>query len=236
MNNIDRIKQEFGKYWSHPKDIGSQGVLEGTKYAGRKTNLRSQVYTLVRLLNAQNCLEIGSWHYCSSNAMGDALDSIGASGVVDTFDIMKGGYDGAKNCWPKSGRVRPHFWLPHHTNQDVWKYDKDVEHKDFKTLTNDEIFAKNLAYLKSIAPANGYDLILIDGDHSFEGASWDWKYTQEVSRDDTVFIIDDIWDSRLMPCRDFFNSLKTTKWDFEEWNDDPNNYEACQNSGVALRV
>lgn len=232
---IDFIKENFGKFYANPRDIGSQGILEGTKYAGRKTNLRTQAYILVKMLKAKHCLEIGSWHYLSSNAMGQAQDEIGLSdGWVDSFDLQRGGYDGA-NVGPGHPRVRAHFWLPHHTQQDTWKYDRDIPHKEFKSMTDEQIFETNLNYLKSIMPENRYDLILVDGDHSYKGIEWDWKYCEHLARPDTVLIIDDIWDSRLIPCREFFDWIPTAKWDFESWNDTPGNEDKCQNSGVAMR-
>jgi len=89
-----------------------------------------------------------------------------------------------------------------------------------------------LEYLLSITPPEKYDLILIDGDHSYEGACWDWKYAMEVSHENTVIIVDDLWDSRLEQCRKFYDDLKTIKWDFEEWNDA--HRDEVQNSGVSL--
>jgi hypothetical protein len=235
LNKIDYIKEKFGDFYSHPVDKGSQGILEGTKYAGCQTNLRSKCFTLARMLRPKNCLEIGSWHYISANALGDGMEAAGENngGVVNSLEIRQGGYDGAAGVRPKNRRVRPLFWLPHHTGQDTWKYDKDIPHPEFKSMTNDEIFEKNLAYLLSVTPADKYDLILIDGDHSYEGISWDWKYVMHVSHDETVIIIDDIWDSRLTPCRQFFDELQTNKWDFESWNDA--HRDQVQNSGVTLK-
>ncbi len=78
-------------------------------------------------------------------------------------------------------------------------------------MENEAIFERNLKYLKSIAPANGYDLIYIDGDHSFAGATFDWEYSLHVCNSETLVVVDDINDDRHTAVRKFFESLTTNK-------------------------
>jgi hypothetical protein len=123
--------------------------------------------------------------------------------------------------------------MPHKTIYDDWK-ETDQETKDsgFLELTNEQIFEKNAKYLQSIKPLNGYDMIYIDGDHSYDGVGFDWNYSKLVANKNTLIILDDIWDYRLREVRRFFNDIKTPKWDFEEWNTE--NRDKVVNMGVAL--
>ena len=91
-NQIEFIKAEFGNFYV---DKGPEnGVLQGTKYAGASTHARNCLYTLVKMLRPRNCLEIGSMHYESSDSMARAMDELygyDGVGVVDSFDIKRGG-------------------------------------------------------------------------------------------------------------------------------------------------
>jgi hypothetical protein len=74
-------------------------------------------------------LEIGSMHYESSNAIARAMDEMykDGFGVIDSFDIRRGGYTGETQYVPKSKRIRARYWLPHHNEYDDWKY-KVIDH------------------------------------------------------------------------------------------------------------
>ena len=86
--------------------------------------------------------------------------------------------------------------------------------------------------LKGIAPEDGYDLIFIDGDHSYEGAKKDWEHALKYSHKETLIVIDNIWDIRLKEVRRFYDEVQVNKWDFEEWNDA--NRSMVQDTGVLL--
>jgi predicted O-methyltransferase YrrM len=112
------------------------------------------------------------------------------------------------------------------------KPDEGIIFKDFLNHTNKELFEMNHNILESIAPEGGYDLIFIDGDHSYEGAKKDWEHALKFSHKETLIVIDNIWDIRLKEVRRFYDDMTTNKWDFEEWNDA--NRTMVQDTGVLL--
>ena len=232
MNKIDFIKTNFKDYYI---DNGPEnGILKGTKYAGCATHCRACLNTLVRMVKPESILEIGSWKYESSTAMANAMDEYDADGWIDSLDIKKGGYNGGK-VPNLNKRIRPDFWYPQHTPCDEWKYtDKEIVFKEFRDYSNEEIYNLNANILDKFAPEKGYDLIFIDGDHSYEGISWDWKHIKTFAAKDALIVIDNIWDVRLKDVRRFFDEITTYKWDFEEWNDSHKNSNMVQDTGVVI--
>lgn len=233
MNKVEFIKQNFKDYYI---DNGAEnGILQGTKYAGCATHCRACVNTIVRMLKPKAILEIGSYHYESTVAMSRAMDTYLKSdeGIIHTFDIKTGGYDGKGSTNSLPSRILPGFWYPYHTTYDDWKFtDPGIVFKDFKNYTNEQLFDLNTKILSDIAPKGGYDLIFIDGDHSYDGIKKDWEHIKHVSNTDTLIVIDNVWDIRLQEVRNFFNDLKTIKWDFEEWNDQ--HRDMVQDTGITL--
>jgi len=237
-NQIEFIKNEYNKFYI---DKGPEnGILQGTKYAGAATHARNCLYTLVKMLDPVNALEIGSMHYASSDAIADGMDylrGINGEGIVDSFDIKRGGYTGETQYLPKNRRVRPGFWYPCKTYWDTWKYDEDplVVFPEFKNMTDAEIEFKNTEILNErTKPFGKYDLIFIDGDHSFDGAKQDYEMALKFSHESTVIVIDNVWDLRLNEVRQFYDSLKTIKWDFEEWNDQNYKNNMVMDNAVSL--
>lgn len=238
MNIIEQIQQDFGSvYIDNAPDIEDAVQNSDPKYGGRRTHCRSGLYAFTKIRKARHVLEIGSWLYQGASAIARAMDDLygeEGEGFVDSIDII----DNLKVnnlSLDLNKRIRRHFWYPHHTDYDSWKYNINiqVEKPEFRDLTNDQIFEKNLSYLKSIAPKEGYDLIMIDSDHSYEGAMFDWLYSMEVSNNETLIIVDDLYDDRHVRVKKFFDELKTTKWDFKEWNDDF--IKPLQSTGVTLK-
>jgi len=219
-NHIEFIKAEFGKYYI---DRGPEnGILQGTKYAGAATHARNCLYTLTLMLKPVNALEIGSMHYASSDSIAFAMDDNRTEGVVDSFDIKYGGYTGEVDKKPYNPRVRPGYWYPFPTTYDTWKYhDPLIAFPAFSKMSTEEIRKANYDILIERSKAFGkYDLIFVDGDHSFQGAKEDFEMALQFSHDNTLIVIDNVWDSRLFEVRQFYDSLKLPKWDFEEWNDE----------------
>lgn len=235
-NKIEFIKNEFKNYYV---DKGPEnGILQGYKYAGAATHCRNCLFTLTKMIRAKTALEIGSWNYDSSNAIGWAMDEIHGPdgyGLVDSFDIRKGGY-GGDGVPPKSKRVNARFWYAHHSHYDDWKYKVDLVFNDFKDLTNEQISEKNSAILKEASKGfgNRYDLIFVDGDHSYEGIKRDFEVALPFADKDTLIVIDNVWDIRLKEVRQFYDEMKLTKWDFEEWNDENFKNNMVQDTAICI--
>jgi hypothetical protein len=233
MNNVECIKNSFSGMY---KDNGPEnGILQGMKYSGRATHCRACLNAIVRIIKPVTILEVGSWHYDSTISMSNAMDTYLSEdkGLINSFDIKCGGYDGLGISTNLPKRIKPLYWYPYKTDYDDWKFsDPSIVHRDFIDYTNDELFAKNEDILKSVTPDTGYDLIFLDGDHSYEGVKKDWEHVLKYTHKDTVIVIDNIWDERLREVRRFFDSLDTTKWDFESWNDE--NLNMVQDTGITL--
>lgn len=233
MNKIEYIKNNFKDYYI---DNGPEnGILQGTKYAGCATHCRACLNTIVRMIKPVTILEIGSMHYDSTKSMSNGMDTYlnKYEGIIHSFDIKLGGYTGQGDSTNLPKRIVPLYWYSYNTPYDEWKYyDDKIVYKDFVNYTNDEIYELNSNILREIAPPNGYDLIFIDGDHSYEGAKRDWEHALEFSHKETLIVIDNIWDERLKEVRRFYDEIKNNKWDFEEWND--NNLTMVQDTGILL--
>lgn len=236
-NKVEYIKSEFQNYYI---DQGPEnGTLVGMKYDGASTHCRNCLATLVKMVEAKNVLEIGSWHFESSNAMAKAMDElygVGGYGIIDSFDIRVGGYDGKISYRPNSNRINSRYWYPHHSSYDEWKYETDLPYNDFIEYTNEEISEKNVFILNEASKNFGgkYDLIFIDGDHSYEGIKRDFEVVMSVCNKDTLIVIDNVWDSRLKDVRKFYEELDLIKWDFEEWNDKHYHDDMVQDTAICI--
>ena len=236
-SKVEFIKKEFGKYY---RDKGPEnGILQGMRYNGAATHCRNCLATLVKMVEAKTVLEIGSWHYECADAMAYAMDELYGHegfGLVDSFDIRRGGYDGMEEYQPKSKRVNARFWYPHHSQYDDWKYAESIVYPEFKNLKNEEISQKNVEILKKVTAGinHKYDLIFIDGDHSFEGVWRDFEISKQFADKNTLFVIDNVWDQRLVAVREFYESLNLEKWDFRDWNDQNYKNNLVQDTAICI--
>lgn len=225
MNKIDLIKQEFPKQFClRYEQLGfSEGLVEHPVYGGKPTHCRSTLWTLVKILQPRSILEIGSWKYDGSNMMARSLDENFGKDYeceIHTFDIVRGGYtEDSQEIAKVHKRVKPMWWYPHHTSYDSWKYNNPrIEFPLFSQMDNSQIFKANITILEEVMPKIGYDLIVIDGDHSIEGVKFDWEYACHSISNRGVIVIDDLYDSRHWQVRQFWDSIKCDKYDFEDWN------------------
>ena len=208
MNYVEKIKNEFESVYV---DKGPEnGILQGYKYAGSATHCRNCLYTITKIIKPKKVLEVGSWKYESSDAIGNAMvemyDELGDI-VINSLDIATGGFSGGDHK-PKHDFTHGDYWYPHHTTYDEWKYtDEHIVFKEFKEMSNEEIFDKNVEILDKITPFGTYDLIFLDGDHAYEGVKFDWEYALKYSHKDTVIVFDNIWDIRLHGVKKFFDDL-----------------------------
>lgn len=225
MNNIDKIAAEFESCFTDiykDKYGGVEGAVQHPVYGGMVTHCRSSVYWITKILAAKKICEIGTWLADSAFMMANAQDDLnfGNDAYIDTIDIMVGGYTNTPIKYNHK-RIHYHYWRPFHTNYDEFKYNAaGIVHKDFKHMTNQQIFDKNYEYLSSIASKDGYSFILIDGDHGLDGVRLDWELVQDFAREDTVIMIDDLRDERHWQVKQFWDSLDTYKYDFEDFIDD----------------
>ena len=213
---------EFPSKWKpgHGRYPSPFGVCQGHTYP--------ILNAITKIVSPSRCLETGSWAYRSAYSISLAMKE--NNGTIDTFDICVGGFSGPQgNTFlgmqetlkndPRGKAIIPHFWRPHHTTYDKWKNESEnIIHKDFRNMTNDEIFKENAKYLKSIAPKKGYDLISIDADHSFDGARFDWEYAHLVSHENTVILIDDIYTHCHTEVKRFYESLDVESYNFYDFN------------------
>ena len=225
MNKVELIRNEFPKSFRLRFEElgGSEGLVEHPVYGGKPTHCRSTLWTLVKILKPKSILEIGSWKYDGSNIMARSLDeNFGKDYKCDihTFDIIRGGYSQHSDEVGKvHSRVKPMFWYPHHTSYDSWKYQQPIEYPLFREMDNRQIFEINCGILEEIMPQVGYDLIIIDGDHSIEGVKFDWEYACRYQATDGIIVVDDLYDSRHWQVRQFWDSLThTDKYDWADWN------------------
>lgn len=236
-NKIEYIKNEFVNYYI---DKGPEnGILQGFKYDGASTHCRNCLATIVKMVEARTVLEIGSWHYETSNAMAEAMDDMYGQdgyGIIDSFDIRKGGYDGQISYVPHSKRINARYWYPHHSEYDDWKYKVNIVYSDFTEYTNEEISEKNIEILKEVSKDFGsvYDLIFVDGDHSYEGIKRDFEVIQTVADKNTLIVIDNVWDIRLKDVRKFYDELNLVKYDFEDWNDEHYSDNMVQDTAICI--
>jgi len=238
-NKVELIKNEF-KYFYF--DIGPEhGILEGLDYAGANTHCTQCLYTLTRLTAAKNILEIGSYHYKTTNQIGTAIDdNYGKKtlGTVVTFDIIRGGIDSGTEEYAvvTNSRVNPNFWYPYKT-KDTNHIDNSKFVLDNSMFTNEEIVNLNKKILRKASKEKGidfYDLIFIDGDHSYEGISNDFNVISEFSNKNTLIVVDNIWDERLIEVKEFFDNQPYIKWNFKEFNDNHYAKNKVQDTGVLI--
>jgi len=206
------------------KMIFLEGVSKDKKYLGADISTASSLIAVVKTLRPRKILEIGSWRCFTTNAIALFIeenyeDTAGV--IIDTFEIKKGGFNGG-DVVLKSNLIKQHYWMPHKTTHKMgneWALaDDGIVHKEFKDLDNTEIFKRNLEYLNSIKPEDGYDLIFIDGDHSFDGVSFDFEYSTRVLNENGVIIFDDREGHKAVDS--FFRTLPVDRtWDFTDIND-----------------
>ena len=237
QNKVDLVKNEFENFYV---DIGPEhGILQGLDYEGANTHCTQCLYTLTRLTRAKNILEIGSYHYKTTNQIAKAIDDTHGKttvGKVITFDVIDGGYDAGKTYEISSPRVEANFWYPYKT-EDTQKLDKTKFVLENFEYVNEELVNFNKNILKNICDdfeIDFFDLIFIDGDHTEEGIKNDFDVINQFANKDTLIVIDNIWDVRLLEVKEFFDKQNFIKWNFKEFNDKFYNKNRVQDTGILV--
>ena len=235
-NKVDLVQNEFKNIYY---DVGPEhGIIHGLEYDGSSTHCNQCLFTLARLLNARNVLEIGSYHYRTANQLGRAIDkNIGKneSGNVITLDIIKGGYDNTikdEHIW--NHRVKPYFWYAYKT--DDTKNLSNLE-LDNSNMENKDIVKENIKILNNILKKNKInflDLIFLDGDHTYEGLKNDIEIVKNFATRETLIVVDNIWDKRMLDVKQVFDELTHIKWNFKEFNDRHYHKNQVQDTGVFI--
>jgi predicted O-methyltransferase YrrM len=236
-NKVALVKNEFEKFYV---DIGPEhGILQGFEYEGANTHCTQCLYTLTRLTKSKNVLEIGSYRYRTTNQIAKAIEEthgLNSNGNVVTFDIIKGGYDAGTDYDISSPFINVNFWYPYKTG-DTKKLDKSKFVLDNSKYSNKELVKLNKNILKEICLDIGieyFDLVFIDGDHTTEGIQNDFEVISEFANRETLIVVDNIWDSRLVEVKEFFDQQKFVKWNFKEFNDKYYSKNKVQDTGVLV--
>lgn len=228
------IRTDFERFFVWYENLISCNFFpDAPIYAGKPINTRSAMIALVRMLQPKKVLEIGSYHFETADVIAKTMEDLGFNDYrVDSFDIKRGGYDGAKPE-PAHHAVKAYHWYPHHTPYDDWKYsDPGIVYPQFRSLSDGQIFEENMKILGPIAPEEKYDMIYVDGDHSYEGVVFDWAYCEKVSHGNTLIIFDDLYGHKFPGIRKFFDEVPGRKYDFSDWNE--KHPDQIMNIGVSL--
>ena len=175
------------------------------------------------MIGAKNVLEIGSYHYRTTNQIAKAIDDTHGINTKEmllhlillTEDMTQVNYEIA------SSRINANFWYPYKT-ADTKKLDISKFVFDNSNFDNEELVSLNKSLLKNVSEElkiETFDLIFIDGDHTTTGIENDFNVISEFSDDDTLVVIDNIWDIRLIEVKEFFDKQNYIKWNFKEFND-----------------
>jgi predicted O-methyltransferase YrrM len=236
-NKVDLVKNEFEKFYV---DIGPEhGILQGFEYEGANTHCTQCLYTLTRLTKSKNVLEIGSYRYRTTNQIAKAIEEthgLNSNGNVVTFDVIKGGYDAGTGYEISSPIINANFWYPYKSG-DTEKLDNTKFVFDNSQYSNKELVKLNKNILKEICLDLNilyFDLVFIDGDHTAEGIQNDFEVISEFANRDTLIVIDNIWDSRLIEVKKFFDQQNYIKWNFKEFNDKYFTKNKVQDTGVLI--
>ena len=79
-----------------------------------------------------------------------------------------------------------------------------------------------------------FDLVFIDGDHTTEGIQNDFEVISDFANRETLIVVDNIWDSRLVEVKEFFDQQNYIKWNFKEFNDKYFSKNKVQDTGVLV--
>ena len=104
-------------------------------------------------------------------------------------------------------------------------------------MSNTEIVSANIELLTTILSGNNIDkldLIFLDGDHTYEGLKNDLKIVRKFADKETLIVIDNIWDERMLDVKKVFDELKHQKWNFLEFNDVMFPKNKVQDTGIFI--
>lgn len=88
------------------------------------------LYALVRALNADRVLELGTWHGCSATHIAQALVDAGRGGTLDAVDIWAGAGDRVPDT------LRPAIRF-HHADMVAWALDQAIAGRCYDLIYED---------------------------------------------------------------------------------------------------
>ena len=153
--------------------------------------------------------------------------------------MIKGGYDAGTSYEISSPIINANFWYPYKTG-DTKKLDNTKFVFDNSQYSNKELVKLNKNILKEICldlNIQYFDLVFIDGDHTAVGIENDFEVISEFANRDTLIVVDNIWDSRLVEVKEFFDQQNYIKWNFKEFNDKNFSKNNCEsNKSIIMKT
>jgi predicted O-methyltransferase YrrM len=149
----------------------------------------SALFTIVKLIDARHIIETGTFVGCTTAAMACAMNDLHSDGVIETIDPAPWQYGGFDRKDPVA--IAEQVLRQAFSNRVILHRGYSVQTWDESRNELPDVPRGVLAELALQPPKT--DFLLIDGDHSYQGAWWDLKIGCRTLRPDgprLVFVHD----------------------------------------------